>query len=113
MRVHDLFCTNYDYEILDIPQTFTRVEEDQKVKFYNSKDAMTHVITDTVDIAEAARQEGTFDVFEDSDDVVKKIKETLDNEDEPFLAPQESPKFKMVEDDEETKKVTLMDNIDY
>ena len=118
MRVHDLFCTDYDYDLLDIPQTFTRVEEDQKVIFTNDKDAIRgQIISDAVDIAETAKEEGTFDVFEDTEDVVKRIKETLDNEEEPFLESPESRKFRMVEEDEdeEEKKASSKEEeeIDY
>lgn len=105
MRVHDLFCTDYDYELLDIPQTFTRVEEDQKVQFFNNKDFLrSQMINDAVDIAQTAKEEGTFDVFEDTEEVTKKIKEALENEEDPFLESPESRKFRMVEDDEDDEE---------
>ena len=105
MRVHDLFCTDYDYELLDIPQTFTRVEEDQKVIFTNDKDTIKgQIISDTVDIAKTAKEEGTFDVFEDTEEIARKIKETLENEEDPFLESPESKKFRMVEDDDEEEQ---------
>lgn len=105
MRVHDLFCTDYDYELLDIPQTFTRVEEDQKVIFTNDKDAIRgKIISDAVDIAETAKEEGTFDVFEDTEEIAKRIKETIENEEDPFLESPESKKFRMVEDEDEEEQ---------
>ena len=105
MRVHDLFCTDYDYELLDIPQTFTRVEEDQKVIFTNDKDAIRgKIISDAVDIAETAKEEGTFDVFEDTEEIAKRIKETIENEEDPFLESPESKKFSMVEDEDEEEQ---------
>lgn len=117
MRVHDLFCTDYDYDLIDMPQTFTRVEEDQKVIFSNDKEVVRgKIISDAVDIAETAKEEGTFDIFEDTDDVVRKIKETLENDDEPFLESPENKKFRMVEvedDDEEEKASTKEEDIDY
>lgn len=117
MRVHDLFCTDYDYDLIDMPQTFTRVEEDQKVIFSNDKEIVRgKIISDAVDIAETAKEEGTFDIFEDTDDVVRKIKETLENDDEPFLESPENKKFRMVEDDEddeEEKASTKEEDIDY
>ena len=83
MRVHDLFCTDEDYNLLDIPQSFTKVLEDQKVVFSNNKeDLFGKMIEDTVDITEAALAEESYNAFDDSDEVEKKIVEELDKQEE-------------------------------
>lgn len=40
MRVHDLFVTDYDYKLLDIEQTFVKIDEDQKIEVYDSKEIL-------------------------------------------------------------------------
>ena len=117
MRVHDLFCTDEDYQILDMPQTFTRVREDQKVVFSTSKEELFgQMIEDTVDITETALAEESSNAFEDTEEIEKKIaaeldkgKEKEDNSDEenePFWEDPYNKKLEAVvdpDDDEEEK----------
>lgn len=49
MRTHDLFCTDYDYKILNIQQSFTEIIEDQKVKRVYNKEKIGE-IEDEVEI---------------------------------------------------------------
>lgn len=118
MRVHDLFCTDEDYQILEMPQTFTRIREDQKVVFSNSKEELFgKMIEDTVDITETALAEESFNAFEDTEEVEKKIAAELDKgkvkednkeeENEPFWENPYNKKLEAVSDldltDEEEK----------
>lgn len=119
MRVHDLFCTDEDYQILDMPQTFTRVREDQKVMFSTSKEELFgQMIEDTVDITETALAEESSNAFEDTEEIEKKIaaeldkdKEKEDNsneENEPFWEDPYNKKLEAVVDpdeDEEEKAI--------
>lgn len=41
MRVHDQFCTDYDYNIITIPQTYIEIDEDQKINIVNEKKLLT------------------------------------------------------------------------
>lgn len=55
MRVHDLFVTDYEYQILNIPQSFTEVIEDQKIRMAYSKEELENgrKASDIVEIHEA------------------------------------------------------------
>ena len=62
MRVHDLYCTNYDNEIIaDIPQTYMKIEED-KVIATTSKDEIVMTL-DASDV-ELTEEEKNIEVVE-------------------------------------------------
>ena len=114
MRVHDLFCTDEDYQILDMPQTFTRVREDQKVVFSTSKEELFgQMIEDTVDITETALAEESSNAFEDTEEIEKKIaaeldkdnkKEDNEDENEPFWADPYNKKLEAVVDPDDSEE---------
>ena len=106
MRVHDLFCTDEDYQILDMPQTFTRVREDQKVVFSTSKEELFG------------------QMIEDTEEIEKKIaaeldkdnkKEDNEDENEPFWADPYNKKLEAVvdPDDNEEEKASRTESEDF
>ena len=125
MRVHDLFCTDEDYQILDMPQTFTRVREDQKVVFSTSKEELFgQMIKDTVDITETALAEESSSAFEDTEEIEKKIaaeldkdnkKEDNEDENEPFWADPYNKKLEAVvdPDDNEEEKASRTESEEF
>ena len=125
MRVHDLFCTDEDYQILDMPQTFTRVREDQKVVFSTSKEELFgQMIEDTVDITETALAEESSNAFEDTEEIEKKIaaeldkdnkKEDNEDENEPFWADPYNKKLEAVvdPDDNEEEKASRTESEEF
>lgn len=125
MRVHDLFCTDEDYQILDMPQTFTRVREDQKVVFSTSKEELFgQMIEDTVDITETALAEESSNAFEDTEEVEKKIaaeldkdnkKEDNEDENEPFWEDPYNKKLEAVvdPDDNEEEKASRTESEEF
>ena len=125
MRVHDLFCTDEDYQILDMPQTFTRVREDQKVVFSTSKEELFgQMIEDTVDITETALAEESSNAFEDTEEIEKKIaaeldkdnkKEDNEDENEPFWEDPYNKKLEAVvdPDDNEEEKASRTESEEF
>jgi replicative DNA helicase len=125
MRVHDLFCTDEDYQILDMPQTFTRVREDQKVVFSTSKEELFgQMIEDTVDITETALAEESSNAFEDTEEIEKKIaaeldkdnkKEDNEDENEPFWEDLYNKKLEAVvdPDDNEEEKASRTESEEF
>ena len=125
MRVHDLFCTDEDYQILDMPQTFTRVREDQKVVFSTSKEELFgQMIEDTVDITETVLAEESSNAFEDTEEIEKKIaaelnkdnkRENNEDENEPFWGDPYNKKLEAVvdPDDNEEEKASRTESEEF
>ena len=70
MRVHDLFVTDYNYKLIDIPQTYTEIIEDQKVR----------ITTDKADVISAYKAADVSDIVDDSYDEYYENPYESDNE---------------------------------
>ena len=95
MRVHDLYCTNYDNEIVaDIPQTYMKIEED-KVIATTSKDEIVMTL-DASDV-ELTEEEKNIEVVEANFTEVENNENSEDSQEEC------TSKFSVIE--EETTEV--------
>ena len=80
MRVHDLYCTNYDNEIIaDIPQTYMKIEED-KVIATTSKDEIVMTL-DASDV-ELTEEEKNIEVVEANFTEVENNENSEDSQEE-------------------------------
>lgn len=71
MRVHDLYCTNYDNEIIaDIPQTYMKIEEDKVVATTSKDDIIMILDASDVELSdEEVIEVSCEDVIEDNKEV--------------------------------------------
>lgn len=73
MRVHDQFCTDYEYKIISLPQTYVGIDEDQKVVISNEKDKLTKALNKATYIMNQIEDDG-FDT-----DEVESINSSIDS----------------------------------
>lgn len=127
MRVHDLFCTDYDYKVVSgIQQSYTEIIEDQKVKRVYDK-AKIGVLEDEVDIRsmqEETERQDLEDVFGGDDSLIMQESQKLmslpgEETEETTIAMaqktaeenavEEAPKPANVSEPIETEKTNLVD----
>lgn len=87
MRVHDQFCTDYEYNIISIPQTYIEIDEDQKVVISNDKKTLTRNLNEATYIMNQIEDddESVVDDFEEeieeefTPNSVEDVESTLEN----------------------------------
>ena len=106
MRVHDLFVTDYNYEIQRIPQSFVRIDENENIQVFRDKDMVykdkIRKLAEVADIVDDGEIDNSFeDINKDSKDIKEDIRLENINKKKTEVRKQEDSELGLDDDDDD------------